>query len=144
MAYNSKGKRVWPSLWRYKEMYPDDNINHHTDFRQHKRQCSWCGGDLKNNRQTSFCCKDCSKKFNNMAVWNRTTAPLPYRILHRDKFICQDCGTFIGYTNEYGMNIPIGIAAEVHHILPVSEGGSDHQSNLISLCSDCHRERHRR
>ena len=29
-------------------------------------------------------------------------------------------------------------AAEVHHILPLSEGGSHDDSNLMSLCKSCH------
>jgi len=27
---------------------------------------------------------------------------------------------------------------QVHHIVPVSKSGSDHESNLITLCSQCH------
>ena len=29
-----------------------------------------------------------------------------------------------------------------HHIVPISEGGSNTLENLITLCSDCHKERH--
>lgn len=31
---------------------------------------------------------------------------------------------------------------EVHHILPVSRGGSNDQSNLMSLCRSCHNKIH--
>ena len=33
---------------------------------------------------------------------------------------------------------------EVHHIVPVAEGGSDEPHNLILLCTECHAEAHRR
>ena len=32
---------------------------------------------------------------------------------------------------------------DVHHILPVSEGGKNELSNLITLCPNCHRLAHR-
>jgi 5-methylcytosine-specific restriction protein A len=33
-------------------------------------------------------------------------------------------------------------AVEVHHIKPLAEGGSNHFSNLISLCHRCHARIH--
>lgn len=32
--------------------------------------------------------------------------------------------------------------AEVHHILPVSRGGTHAESNLMSLCQSCHNKIH--
>lgn len=32
---------------------------------------------------------------------------------------------------------------EVHHIVPVSRGGTNHKTNLITLCSTCHHKRHK-
>ena len=57
--------------------------------------------------------------------WKRIRAA----ILRRDKYTCQDCGG--------------GSVLEVHHIVPVREGGSDHPDNLTTLCVDCHRDRRR-
>lgn len=34
------------------------------------------------------------------------------------------------------------LADEVHHILPVSKGGSHDRSNLMSLCKSCHTKIH--
>src|ERR1700676_412423 len=31
---------------------------------------------------------------------------------------------------------------DVHHIVPLSRGGANTQSNLITLCEDCHSKRH--
>lgn len=35
-------------------------------------------------------------------------------------------------------------AEEVHHVLPLSEGGTNSRSNLMSLCSSCHASLHAR
>ena len=32
-----------------------------------------------------------------------------------------------------------GIASEVHHVMPVSEGGGDDWDNLRPLCQACHK-----
>ncbi|HOE18067.1 MAG TPA: HNH endonuclease [Syntrophorhabdaceae bacterium] len=31
-------------------------------------------------------------------------------------------------------------AEEVHHIIPLSKGGTHDESNLMSLCTSCHSE----
>lgn len=47
------------------------------------------------------------------------------------------------YCGKAGFMTPIGaIFAEVHHIVPISEQGSDDLSNLIVLCPDHHRQAH--
>ena len=52
----------------------------------------------------------------------------------RDEYTCQKCGVKGG---------PKGDASlEVHHITPVSEGGSDDLDNLKTLCADCHQQSH--
>ena len=38
-----------------------------------------------------------------------------------------------------GIIVPVD---EVHHILPLAEGGSHDESNLISLCKTCHAKIH--
>jgi hypothetical protein len=144
MPYNRFGQRQWLSLWRYQELYPGENIFYpQPDYRISPDTCKWCGQPLKNKRQSSYCCEDCRQKFQNMTVWGRGTAPLPYRILCRDNFTCTKCGTFLAYQNPHGMYIPIGVGLEVHHRIPVSQGGSDHQSNLFTRCESCHKEDHR-
>jgi hypothetical protein len=49
-------------------------------------------------------------------------------VLKRDRYRCQGCG---------GTQ-----RLRVHHIIPISAGGSDDPSNLITLCSDCHGQIH--
>ena len=40
---------------------------------------------------------------------------------------------------EAGRLVPV---REVHHILPVSRGGTNEESNLMSLCQSCHNKIH--
>ena len=49
-----------------------------------------------------------------------------FEILQRDRFRCQYCGASANET-----------ALEVDHIVPVSKGGSDDDSNLITACWEC-------
>lgn len=46
-------------------------------------------------------------------------------VFWRDMGICRCCGE---KADEY----------EIHHIKPQCEGGSDHPTNLVLLCIDCH------
>lgn len=50
----------------------------------------------------------------------------------RDGNICQQCKGKSGSKK-----------IEVHHIKPRSEGGTNHPSNLICLCHDCHTKHHK-
>ena len=59
--------------------------------------------------------------------------PLSYKslcqqILRRDGWRCQSCGTMSNL--------------EVHHREFRSHSGADSEENLITLCVDCHRQRH--
>ena len=42
----------------------------------------------------------------------------------RDKYTCQDCGSTENL--------------EVHHLLPISQGGKNTLNNLKTVCHDCH------
>lgn len=46
-------------------------------------------------------------------------------ILKRDKYTCQNC---------YAANLQL----DVHHIVPVGNHGTNHLSNLVTLCNPCH------
>jgi len=50
------------------------------------------------------------------------------KVLKRDDFTCVNCGS--------GSNLI------VHHIVPISEQGTNRLSNLVSLCRECHRLAH--
>ena len=51
-------------------------------------------------------------------------------VLHRDNYTCQCCGKK-------------NCRLEVHHIKFKSNGGTDDERNLITLCEDCHKKVHR-
>ena len=50
-------------------------------------------------------------------------------ILERDDGKCRDCGV------EYEV-------MHVHHIVPRKAGGTDDESNLVTLCTSCHTIEH--
>ena len=60
----------------------------------------------------------------------RVSLPLGLRtkILKRDRHTCQACG----------VRAP-EVEVEVDHKIPVSKGGTDNESNLVTLCRDCNR-----
>jgi 5-methylcytosine-specific restriction endonuclease McrA len=53
---------------------------------------------------------------------------LRQQVLRRDNWCCQSCGVMSNL--------------EVHHQEFRSQGGSDSELNLITLCDACHREAH--
>lgn len=52
----------------------------------------------------------------------------------RDDYTCQECGVQGGPKGDADL--------EVHHITPVTEGGSDDLENLDTLCQSCHQRSH--
>jgi 5-methylcytosine-specific restriction endonuclease McrA len=53
----------------------------------------------------------------------RFSKKIRYRIFKRDNFTCKKCGSKKHLT--------------IDHIIPVSEGGSNRDNNLHTLCNDC-------
>jgi len=49
-------------------------------------------------------------------------------VLERDQWRCQSCGSAAGL--------------EVHHMISKGRLGDDVETNLITLCGDCHRKIH--
>ena len=49
------------------------------------------------------------------------------RILVRDAFVCQACH-----------RVTTGHDANVDHVVPLEDGGADHDANLQTLCRSCH------
>lgn len=57
------------------------------------------------------------------------TLSMRVKVFERDNYTCQMCGK----------TVKDGVKLEVDHIKPVSKGGSDDMSNLLTLCFDCNR-----
>lgn len=51
-------------------------------------------------------------------------------VIERDNSTCQKCYVYMS-------------TIEIHHIVPVSDGGLDDVSNLICLCGKCHSDIHK-
>lgn len=49
------------------------------------------------------------------------------RILVRDAYVCRSCS-----------RVCHGVNANVDHIVPLEDGGTDADANLQTLCSSCH------
>ena len=63
----------------------------------------------------------------------RLSAEQRTRILERDSYRCQRCGWGIGDPATHGKRF-----VEVHHRVPVNEGGGSDDANLETLCNVCH------
>ena len=58
-------------------------------------------------------------------------------ILLRDDFRCKECGWKPSNRDDFYGKF------DIDHIVPISEGGSNHLSNLRLICHSCHRKKHR-
>lgn len=57
--------------------------------------------------------------------------------LERDEFSCRVCGMRARVRWKRWRLEPIDL--EVHHIIPLSDGGTHHMWNLVTLCEPCHK-----
>lgn len=135
-------RRPLPSLYEACQKYGYENVYFDQPKFVEDGYCKWCGEKITNKRRKEFCSTDCSNNWGRSVVWGRGRGAYSMRILYRDGFTCQDCGTFLAVKNVHGVYLPIDCGAEVHHIVPVSEGGGDEQTNLVTLCKECHLKRH--
>jgi len=134
-------RRPWISLWRYEADY--GSLDYAVpDTRTDPRSCLWCHGALPNKRRKTFCCSKHEREWQKRYVFNRNRGPVAWRILCRDNFACKDCGEAMRFTNEHGVEMPTPAGLDVHHIVPVSGGGTDHEGNLVTMCKACHLARH--
>lgn len=58
------------------------------------------------------------------------------RVLRRAAGHCEFCGQ-VGFRMESG-----ALYLETHHVIPLSEGGADHDQNVVALCAHDHRRAH--
>lgn len=114
-------------------------------------KCLWCGKDIPpKNRSKQFCCKDCSLDFNratSSVYYCNSGSDSGYRrqMFRRDKYTCQCCGELHALKNSFGIYLPTTDGElDLHHIIPVEEGGGDEPENLITLCRGCHKKIHKK
>lgn len=99
-----------------------------------KKRCCGSSDCLKiiDKKVTHFNYRKQQKKIANGTFRHGVPLAIKEKIISRDRGICQKC-----------KNTCKQYSGQVHHIIPVSEGGIDHEDNLILLCSDCHTEVHK-
>lgn len=104
-----------------------------TKFHRNKR---WCGDqkcfDVINDKVKHANYVKQQKKIKKGIFRSGVPQPLRELIKARDNDTCKMC---------HIVNEPYGM--QVHHIIPVSDGGDDSENNLILLCYKCHVEVHR-
>lgn len=102
--------------------------------------CIICGIKFeKPDKRKSYCTKECYQEWcNSLNIGNWETTRR--QVLIRDGK-CIDCGVTESQI-EYNMDRDRN-GFEVHHIVPISEGGNEFDiNNCITLCVDCHIKRH--
>lgn len=110
--------------------------------------CEWCGKTYKvkqfRKKVSRFCSRRCRYEWQKENLvgednphWKGGYDELKdmswkmakLRVRRRDHHTCQICGK-----NKEEM----GCEPDVHHIIPLTEGGTNKPSNLIMLCRKCH------
>ncbi|KKK96332.1 hypothetical protein LCGC14_2663850, partial [marine sediment metagenome] len=56
----------------------------------------------------------------------RISKKIKQQVFERDGYKCKECGAVLEPS-----------LAEIHHILPISKGGTNELSNLTTLCRNC-------
>jgi hypothetical protein len=90
------------------------------------RSGAWCVVAAAN-EQDAMALQESADQVNRLFPSKHVSKSVRYRILARDGFKCRYCGS----------SPDDGAKLHVDHIVPVSRGGSDEESNLCAACSDC-------
>ncbi|MEO1768631.1 hypothetical protein [Candidatus Enterococcus ferrettii] len=135
-------QRSWLSLAAYEQQFGETLGYNHCDLRKSSNSCKWCGSDLPKGRR-SFCKDSCSRNYSKATFTKRHMASLPYRIACRDRFYCQISGEDLAQNNRYNQRIPASNGnLAIHHLIFVSENGTDYEQNLLTLSAEVHRDYH--
>ena len=95
-----------------------------------KRPCGYPGCPNLVEAGTSYCPAHKPMRKNASAYYDRRWQKVRAAYLARHP-LCADCQIV-------GRLTP---ATEVHHIIPINEGGGDREENLLGLCKSCHSRR---
>jgi 5-methylcytosine-specific restriction endonuclease McrA len=104
-----------------------------TSFYRNKR---WCGQnqckDIIDYKVKHANYKKAKKKMMKGTFRHGVSGDLREYIKNRDDFTCRLC-----FDKQDTKSL------QVHHIIPVANGGNDSATNLVLLCSSCHTDLHR-
>jgi 5-methylcytosine-specific restriction endonuclease McrA len=126
-------------LWKAGVPLQSAVIDHDPGGYGYFRLCENCGSQIVDTRMTRFCCNACSELFRERMFRAEREAKgtrpvhswksIRLEILGRDNYTCMKC------RGSYPSS-----RLEIHHIIPVSEGGNSLPGNLITECVECHRK----
>jgi 5-methylcytosine-specific restriction protein A len=88
------------------------------------RPCLGCGTIITLGSR----CRNCQPRARQRNGWHWSNTKK--RVLARDGYTCTQCGS-------------VAPDLEVDHITPLSVGGTDDPTNLRTLCTTCHHQRHK-
>lgn len=135
-------QRSWLSLAEYERQFGEVLGYNQCDLREDIASCKWCGSELPKGRR-SFCRDSCSRNYSQATFTKRHMASLPYRIACRDRFFCQISGEDLAQYNRHGMRIPASNGElAIHHLLFVSQNGTDYEQNLLTVSAEVHKAYH--
>ena len=103
--------------------------------------CNLCGKKLSG-RRTAWCSSSCRWEAYKIAGDVNNIQWLRRAILRRDEYCCIGCG--VGFVKEVASKkvgtiiMPDISTYEMHHIIPIHDGGTNHPDNLVTLCRTCH------
>lgn len=136
-------RRRWLSLAEYERQFGETLAFGTPDLRTAAATCKWCSKALPPGRR-SFCKDSCSRNYTKATFTKRSTPAVPYRIACRDGFYCGVTGIDLAWHNRFDQRIPANNGEmAIHHLIPVSKQGTDHEANLITLSRSAHLAYHR-
>lgn len=94
--------------------------------------CSYCGGALTC-RSIKYCSENCRNLANVAANPHQRHITIPLLSRH-----CWLCGIEVTPSGPRDGCLWWRSNAEIHHIMPVIDGGENKLENLVALCHDCH------
>ena len=107
------------------------------------KACPVCGNLFDGRFNKVYCCPQCARKASTEKAYEN--------IMKRSAIKAkQNPDLLVAYESQCavcGWHLPTSIhhhqrGCEFHHIIPVCEGGSNEEGNLVLLCPNCHKEAH--
>lgn len=104
--------------------------NYNRNIKLYNHTCLQCESNFTSqSKNAKYCCQNCKQKYYRKASKGNNKICSKTASKNLAHLPCAICGW-------------IKARRDVHHIQPVSKGGTHEQTNLITLCPNCHRMAH--